>query len=465
MGVITAAQAAQITGGQWQGVPCGDLYAWGIDSRKLQPGMVFVALRTAQRDGADYLEAARAAGAVAAIVQGAARPVDLPQLVVEDSLAALQALAAAQRAAFRGPVCAITGSFGKTGTKDTLAHVLGANVHRTHGNYNNHIGLPLTLLGLDNGLHQMAVVEIGINAPGEMAQLAALARPSSAIVTGVGAAHLERLGNLDGVAREKAQLLAALPEGARAYFPAELTRWKPFCGHGTRLRVTVTCRKGDSAALEAALANGYRIFDYDWIDTTDGGAAGYVAITTPAATATLPCRLPSAGQASNLALVAAFCADRGFPGEAIAEQLHGLEPGTYRGQAVQRAEREYYVDCYNANPDSMRDSAAAFRRLYRERSRLYILGEMGELGAESARLHREVGAQLGAADRSGYVLVGPGAAAYREGLLSAGVAADRIRHVALPSGATPLLESFTGAVFVKGSRHLGLESLIPGGMD
>jgi len=198
------------------------LTAFGVDTRALRPGDVFVALRTERRDGHDFLADAATAGAAAALVAVPDRAVPLPQLVVPDPLAAFQAIAREHRRTFRGAVVGISGSAGKTSTKDLLALLLGGascGVVATEGNLNNHLGVPLTLTRLDPAVHRFAVVEAGISAPGEMAPLAGMIEPDVALITLVAAAHTRDLGGLEGVAREKALLPAAVRPGGVAIVP------------------------------------------------------------------------------------------------------------------------------------------------------------------------------------------------------------------------------------------------------
>src|ERR1051326_9489468 len=202
------------TGGHWTTRPTVPLAGFTMDSRQLRAGQVFIALKTEKRDGHDFLPAAHAAGASAAIVSAPNDLLPLPQLVVNDPLASFQSIAREHRRAFRGPVVGISGRAGKTSTKNLLALLLGgeaAGVRATEGNLNNHIGVPLTLTRLDHAAHKFAVVEAGISQPGEMTPLASMIEPDVAIITLVAPAHLDELGDLAGVARATAALPAAEP--------------------------------------------------------------------------------------------------------------------------------------------------------------------------------------------------------------------------------------------------------------
>ena len=209
----------------------------GTDTRTLAPRQLFVALRGPNFDGHAFAAAAAAAGAAGALVHHAV-DAPLPQVVVDDTLAALSRYASAHRARFTGPVVGVTGSNGKTSVKEMTAAILRRRgpVLATKGNLNNHIGVPLTLLGLDD--QQAAVVELGANHPGEIAALAATARPTVGVVTNAGPAHLEGFGDVAGVARAKGELFAALPADGVAVINAadvHAPTWGALAAHCKRV--------------------------------------------------------------------------------------------------------------------------------------------------------------------------------------------------------------------------------------
>jgi UDP-N-acetylmuramoyl-tripeptide--D-alanyl-D-alanine ligase len=233
MPVFSPKFLASAAGARWTKTPAGSspVTGFSVDTRHIAPGDCFVALRTARRDGHAFLAAAKEAGASAAIVSVENPDVDLPQLVAPSPLAAFQAIAAAHRQSFPGPVIGVTGSAGKTSTKELLALLLSSSpgdVLATTGNLNNHLGVPLTLTRLDPSVHKFAVIEAGIGGPGEMSVLAGMIRPSHAIVTLIGPAHLATLGTLANVAREKAQLPAAVPAGGLRVFGVDCLNYHEF---------------------------------------------------------------------------------------------------------------------------------------------------------------------------------------------------------------------------------------------
>lgn len=436
---------AAAAAGRWTREPDAraPITGFTMDSRKLAPGMAFVALKTAARDGHAFLVAARDAGASAALVSAPGLSLDLPQLVVADPLAAFQQIAAAHRRAFPGVVVGVSGSAGKTSTKELLALLLSAapgDVLATEGNLNNHLGVPLTLTRLDPVAHKFAVVEAGIGGPGEMRVLADMIAPDHAVITMVGPAHLEALGSLDGVAREKSVLPAAVRAGGLKVFPATCQEFAAF-------------RELPAPALALAPAISH--------------APGETRVSVPlsdepgAPAHVFTCRRVSDGMATNAALALALALRLGVaPAEAQA-RLAAWRPAALRGELTRDAAgRWLYVDCYNANPASMHDALAAFAGIAPAgQPRLYVIGGMEELGADSAAYHRRFGVALAAALREGdsalVLAAAPAAAALVEG-------ANDARVVAAPDLAAlrARFEAHAGAVFIKGSRRYQLESLL-----
>ncbi|MFM9001316.1 MAG: Mur ligase family protein, partial [Opitutia bacterium] len=194
--------------GRWTVPPRSRVTGFGVDTRTLAAGEAFVALRTARRDGHDFLADARARGASCALVSRSVSD-ELPQLVVDDAQAGLHRIAARWRDAFTGPVVGVTGSVGKTSTKDLLGALLGPAAFVTEANLNNLLGVPLMLLRADPAVHRWAVIEAGMSVPGELGVSARVLRPDVSVITAVAAVHLEGVGDLAGVAREKAELVAA----------------------------------------------------------------------------------------------------------------------------------------------------------------------------------------------------------------------------------------------------------------
>lgn len=416
------------------------------DTRTLAAGDLFVALAGERFDAHDFLPQARAGGAVAALAARGLQEAGLPGIEVQDTLAALGALAEGWRAQHPLPLIAVTGSNGKTTVTQMTAAVLqawlGDAALATRGNFNNEIGVPLTLLRL-RSTHRAAVVELGMNHPGEIARLAAMAQPTVALVNNAQREHLEFMHTVQAVAQENGSVLAALPEGGTAVFPAGdafAPLWRGLAG--ARRCLTF----GDGGDVYATRA--------DW---QDGG--WQVHIATPAGN--FATRLAIAGRHNVAnALAATACAlAAGAPLAAIAQGLQAFRPVTGRSRAfaLQRAGRAITVvdDSYNANPDSVRAAIDVLAEL--PAPRLLVLGDMGEVGDQGAQFHAEAGTH---ARDVGIEQV------YALGTLSAHAAVacgERARHfedmAALLAALRKALPE-AGSVLVKGSRFMKMEQVV-----
>ncbi len=445
--VFDPAELARWTGGQWSAPPPASIEGLHFDTRLMQPGAGFIALRHGKRDGHDFLEAASEAGASCAIVEQVCKS-PLPQLLVADCLKALADIAQAQRERFRRPVIGITGSCGKTSTKGILQRLLGASrCHATPGNWNNRIGVPMTLFGLDSEQQKFAVIEAGISEPGEMKALSAMIQPDLAIVTHVGPAHLEGLGTIEGVAREKALLMAHARSDARLVVPESVYAFPEFKAHAAR---TCLVLEGEAVAPDPAPAQLVRY------RRTEGGIA-LLEKEYP-----FPCA--SAGMCSNaaLALVAAQLLEADLV--AGTDSLASWQPDPRRGQYLESGDQSFYVDCYNANPASMLDAMRAFEATVPvEVGRAYVLGAMQELGTAEVALHEELGRSLRLRPNDTLWLVGPPSltGAYAAGAYAAGLLPEQVVIAPSVDAIKSGIAAFKGAVFLKGSRYYKLETLLP----
>lgn len=349
------------------------------DSRTLTAGALFVALRGERFDGHDFAAAAVARGAVAAVVEREL-PLPVPQVVARDSLAALSAAAAAWRAGFDVPVVGVAGSNGKTSTKEMVAAILGerAPVLATRGTLNNHIGVPLTLFGLD-ARHRAAVIELGANHPGEVAALAALARPTVGLVTNAGAEHLEGFGSLDGVARAEGELFESLPASGIAVVNADDAYAALWRGMTKAARVvTFGTGRADVRARNVRLA------------VEEGAWATRFDLDTPAGAVGVRLALPGLHNVVNAAGAAAAALACGASLEEIAAGLARVRPVAGRLQLKRAACGAWIVDdSYNANPSSAIAALDVLAALPGEH--WLVLGEMAELGDHADAAHAEVG--------------------------------------------------------------------------
>ena len=466
MAFLDPDEAATIAQGSWAvDRPVSPLTSFSIDTRTLEPGETFVALRSPRADGHAFLNQAYRYRAAAALVEKPDEAVPIPQLVVRDSLQALQSLALDWRRRFHGPVIGITGSYGKTTVKEMLGTVLGTQWFRTRGNYNNHIGVPLSLLELDPRRHAGGILEAGINDCGEMDLLAGLIRPDMAIITAVGPAHLERLGSLEGVAREKALLAKAVGPGGHVFLPAELLGYAPFREIARDVRIHALLGPGQQADRSWEAMENVTIYHYDWTETTDSRGTGELTTCSPMAPGNFSFRAGSPGMVSNLALVVHTLLHLGVPADTLQVRLDAWQPYRQRGEIIHHGETVFYVDCYNANPGSMLDSARRFAKSFPDRRHAYVIGSMNELGGEAAFWHRQTAREMEIQEGAPLYLVGEWAGALADGFLDRGIAAERIHTTGDLSALKAELAAFAGAVFLKGSRSLGLETILPEGGD
>ena len=457
-------EAAEIAHGRWANrQPASALTSFAIDTRRIRPGETFVALKSERSDGHAFLRQACHYRAAAALVEQADLDVPLPQLVVGDSLEALQSLAGAWRSRFSSPVIGITGSNGKTTVKEMLGKVMGTQWFRTKGNYNNHIGVPLSLLEMDARSHAGAILEAGINGRGEMLKLGRMIRPDHAIITSVGPSHLEGLGDLEGVAREKSILAALVRPGGMVCIPAGLLRYAPFRELPETVSVHALLRDGEALDPGWRLPPNVTIYHYKWTEDVHPRGAGILETRDPATPGHFSFQAGSAGMVSNLALVVHMGLQLGVPASTLQACLDGWRPFHQRGEILRQGPTTYYVDCYNANPASLVDSLQRFRALFPDQRHAYVIGTMNELGEDSGEWHRRTARDLDLQDGAPVYLVGPHAGDLAEGLHGQGLEPQRIRPGEDREDLRRELQGFDGAVFLKGSRTIGLEGLLPEG--
>ena len=437
----TMERVAQALGtAPWPALPLAGI---STDTRTLRPGDCFVALVGEHHDAHDHLAQAKAAGAAALVVQDATRAVGLglPTCVVPDTLVALGQLATAWRRAWGGTVVAVAGSNGKTSTKELLRAALGADlpVHATHGNLNNRVGVPLTLLAIPAHA-TMAVVEVGTNMPGEVALLRAVAEPEIAVVTSIGEEHLEGLGDLQGVLREEAEILHGV---ALAVIPSAHPELEPLA----RARAQQVVRAGLPEQGTAELVPAAWGLDGDgcpWFDLD--GVRG-----------TLPLR--GAHQAANAMLALAVARACGVSTVAATHGMAAMPVPSMRGVWTPIGRAVLLNDAYNANPASMRAALSLLASVGSDRQRVAILGTMRELGAQSGPQHRAVA--RAALESPADLLVGIGE--FADAFADEGADARVITCQTL-DGVWPLLEPRLNAdalILLKASRGTQLERLIP----
>ena len=411
------------------------------DSRDVRPGDLFIALQGERFDGHDFVDQVLAAGAVAAVTS---KPVAGAHVLVGDTLQALGALAAAWRNRFSGVrVIAVTGSNGKTTVKEMIAailaqHVGAEQVHATRGNLNNHIGLPLTLLGMRE-VCRYVVAEMGMNHFGEIAALTRIARPDVAVITNAGNAHLEMLGSVEGVARAKGEIFEGLQAKGCAIINADDVHAELWAKLASRFRQSTFGLKTAEVGAHSlqATAQGTRF-----------------VLDTPVDDAVVDLQVPGVHNVRNALAAAAVALELRVPMETIAlglEAYRGVKGRLEIKQAFNGA--TLIDDTYNANPDSMR--AAIDVLMARDGKSILVLGDMGEVGNESAQRHAEIGAY-----------------AKQKGVGSLFVLGDAMKHAAQTGGGRHFdsVEELVAAVravlapemtvLVKGSRFMQMERVV-----
>ena len=419
------------------------------DSRTIKRGELFVALHGENFNGHNFVESVAKTGAAGAIVDinwKGEIPANFAVIRVEDTLRAYQNLAANYRKSLSLKVLAITGSNGKTSTKDFAAAVLahGFRVTKTQGNFNNHVGLPRTMLEATSQ-DEVAVWEIGMNHPGEVAMLAKLAAPDAAIITNIGAAHIEFMGSREAIAAEKGALAQAVPSDGTVILNAD----DPF---SKRMAVGIRAKVVFAGTTEGAVRAS---------EITQSAAGTDFTILEGAHRCRAQLPVPGLHMVQNALLAVAAGRVFGLSLEDCAAGLAAAPLTKARLQIKGIRGVQFIDDSYNANPESMKAALHTLVELDADGKRIAVLGEMRELGEESARGHREVGETAAELGVDQLIAIGDMAAVIAEAARNAGLqnisiarstgeAAELLREIAVPGD----------LVLVKGSRSARTERVI-----
>jgi UDP-N-acetylmuramoyl-tripeptide--D-alanyl-D-alanine ligase len=429
--------------------------AYSIDSRTLGAGELFFAVKGERVDGHDYVEAAIANGAVAAVVSqrwlppanfDETRLLRVPDECEDCVLDAMQKLAHAVRKAWGKRVIVVTGSAGKTTTKECIAAVLGTTfkVLKTEGNFNNHFGVPLTLLRLEPA-HDIAVVEMGMNHAGEIAALARIAEPDWAVVSNVGLAHAEFFADgIEGIARAKYELVEALPSDGLAFLNGDDPRVRTF-GRGMGDRATLYGTSADcSVSAENLIDRGLNGTDFD------------LAVQSATSVWPVVLRLPGRHNVMNALAAIAVGLRSGLSRMDCVAALERMRPTDKRGNMLAWHGAEIVNDTYNSNPKALESMIEALAHT-EARRRILIAGEMLELGPEGPRLHAECGAAAAAAGIDIVLGVRGLAASLVKAAKSSGIVAEFVETPEL-AGAWLRVHLREGdVVLLKASRGVRLE--------
>ena len=437
---LTLIEIAKHLGCDYHGV---DIKVTGtaIDGRKLKKGDLFVALPGTQVDGHDFLAQAREAGAVAALVS---KTVDdpLPQLLVDDVVAAFGKLATFWCQQSQAKVIAITGSNGKTTLKEMISAMLAQQHHviATQGNLNNELGVPLTLTRIKSG-HQFAVIEMGANHHGEIEKLVAMARPQVAIINNVGAAHLEGFGSLEGVAKAKGEIYTGIAEDGVAIVNADMPYqdiWQPLIAD----RKTLTFGLENSADVSALDCQ-----------TTPAGSHFMVQLDGVNHFVSLP--LPGRHNVANALAAMTVCHALGIEPSAMIKGLASIKAVPHRLQLRPTKQQAMLIDdTYNANPGSFGQALQTLKSF--PGTRWLVLGDFGELGPDSLEIHQQMGRDAKSADVHRLFTVG------KQSAEAAAQFGDAAEHFADRDSLQNYLQQNLQAgvtCLIKGSRFMQLDKL------
>jgi len=373
---LGASESVQATGD-------GAATGYSIDSRTIQPGELFFAVKGEKMDGHEFVPQAIEKGALAAVVSRHCQsrlPSDLPLVAVDDTLLALQTLATCVRRLWGKPLVGVTGSAGKTTTKEAIAHVLATRlkVHKSEGNFNNHFGLPLMLLKVQPE-HDIAVIEMGMSHAGEIAALARICQPHVGVVTNVAPVHLEFFDSLAAIARAKYELIESLPAEGTAVLNADDEYVSQF-GRGFRGKV-VSYGMSPSATVRAEAVE----------SLGEQGSAFDIVAGQEREHAVLP--LVGSHNILNGLAAVAVARDHGFTLSEATAPLSTLSAADKRGQVVRLGNITVINDCYNSNPKALAAMVDALSTMPGNR-RLVVAGEMLELGPAGAEMHRMSGRHI-----------------------------------------------------------------------
>ena len=444
--VLTAEDVALAVGGRVvEGDAATAFEGFTSDSRRVAAGQLFIALRGDRFDGVAFVEASVASGARGVLVPtGSPRAAGVVTIEVDDTLVGLQELGRHMRRLSGASVVAITGSAGKTSTKEATAEFLATRhtVYRNVGNLNNHIGLPLTLLEL-RSRPDVAVVELGMNHAGEISRLVELAEPDVRVWTNVGDAHVGHFASIEAIADAKAEVLERATESTRAVVngddPRVMARMKGFVGHVT------TFGLGGHCTIRA-------------VDVRDRGVRGTAArLVTPAGDADVSVPIPGRGPLMNVLAATGVALGYDVPLQAIVDTAATLSAASRRGEVTRLARGVVLVDdSYNSSPSALARALDAVGSEAGAARRVAVIGEMRELGEFATALHRESGRRAVAAGVDLLVAIGGAPAeALAEAAVAAGLDADAVRHFATSDEAAVPVSAMLRAgdvVLVKGSR-------------
>jgi UDP-N-acetylmuramoyl-tripeptide--D-alanyl-D-alanine ligase len=433
------------------GSPETEIHGISTDTRSVRGGDLFIALEGERHDGHDFVAEAAGKGAAAVMVSESRAVVVEPEvatLAVPDTLNALQKFARWHRLAFQGPVIGITGSCGKTTVKELIAAVLGVRfqIARTPLNFNNEIGVPLSVLGISDRA-EVAVIELGTNAPGEISLLCDIAKPNRALITNIGRAHLEGFGTVEAVAEEKGTLVKSLDEQGTFYVNAD----DPFCAKIARDFPGKCVTFGEGADAQ------WRVVMFKM------GLDGTPSTFTVEPLGLFTTRLFGRHSILNAATAAVIGKDFGLSANEIQEGLSKAELPPMRMRMVNKGGRTFLNDAYNANPESMRAATEALVSWQSAGRKIAVIGDMLELGEAAVSEHKELGEFMASAGVDALIVLGQFAQQVAEGASKGGLTGAAVNVGGDHAEVARLLAEVSASgdvILVKGSRGAAMEKVL-----
>jgi len=453
--MFTKEEIIKATNAQLFGCP-GVISGVSTDSRKIEKGDLFVALRGDIFDGHNFVETAYEKGA-AAILGERRMEVNLPQFIVRNSLTAYQQLANFNRRKINVPVIGITGTNGKTTVKEMIDAILKSvgNPLTSEANFNNHIGVPMTLLKLKKE-HTHAVIEMGMNHLGEIKVLSEIAQPDAAVITSIGRGHLEFLGSVENVMKAKLEILDGMKKNSTIALPAESKFFNEMK------------RAADNFKILSFGDNGKADVNFIVENFNENGCAGFLTYKKKSVKTNINligkhnCRNAAAAAAAVIAL------NENIPLENIAAGLSNLKSVNLRCQITEENGVKFILDCYNANPDSTRAAVELLSSIESSGKKIAALGDMLELGEKSARFHFEIGKFAAEKNTDVIITAGVFAKYIADGALDAGMTKENIIISKSVDDAAMILKKKIqkgDVVLIKASRRAHFEKLLTNTAD
>lgn len=443
------------------------------DSRDVIPGSLFIALPGERVDGHHFVPEALKRGAVAALVSYET-PANCPQIIVEDTTQALSRLAAFWRTQLTGTIIAVTGSTGKTTTKDLIREILSSagSVVATKANQNNELGVPITILNADPSTDYI-VIEMGMRGLGQIAELCAIARPQWGVITNIGQSHCELLGSRENIARAKAELFQALPNKGKAFVNGEndlaesVISFGELDAHDVSI-ISVSAHEDSSLPIPAELKVFARSISLD----AQGRPSFTLCVQSPLLPLQeFPCTLQLHGShnVANACMAAAVGVTAGMDLKDCVRALETASPQEGRQSFKQTAQGALLIDdAYNASPDSMEASLNTFAALSVDGKRIAVLGDMGELGDLALEAHRAVGRTAARLGIDTMICAGELARDIAQGAIDAGLPEESVHMFDTATEALEHVKENMGpddAVLVKASHFMGFENIVKGLMQ